>query len=92
MSSGPGENGWKWSPTGSIPGTGTGEDPAWVWDPEADDLVASLMERGLVDDVNAKQATWTTNWQALPAVLPADVRKMGRAACRERVEVSVGAV
>lgn len=74
MSSGPGENGWKWSPTGSIPGTGTGEDPAWVWDPEADDLVASLMERGLVDDVNAKLATWTTNGQALPAGLPADVR------------------
>ncbi|MBX3312835.1 MAG: DUF2236 domain-containing protein [Actinobacteria bacterium] len=73
QASGPGINGWTWSPTGSIPGTGTGADPTWVWDPQADDLVASLLDRGLVEDVNTKLAGWLYNGQALPAGLPADV-------------------
>ena len=60
---------WNWSSSGSLPGTGTGADPRWVWDPEADDLVGSLMSRGLVPEVNQLLAGWTTNAQALPAGL-----------------------
>jgi len=65
---------WTWTPAGSIAGTGTGADPRWVWDDEADPLVASLFERGLVPEVNALLRTWTRNGQPLPTGLPADLR------------------
>jgi hypothetical protein len=65
---------WNWSSTGSIPGVGTGADPRWVWDPEADDLVASLMQRGLVPQVNQLLAGWNSNFQPAPAGLPSDVK------------------
>jgi len=65
--------GWSWSPEGSIPGTGAGADPRWVWDPEADDLVKSLLDRGAVPAVNDQLRLWTTNGQTLPAGLPKDV-------------------
>ncbi|SEU21733.1 oxygenase MpaB family protein [Nonomuraea wenchangensis] len=65
---------WTWSPTGSVAGTGAGLDPRWVWDEEADPLVASLLDRGDVTQVNTLLRTWTKNGQPLPAGLPADLR------------------
>ncbi|RZS43573.1 uncharacterized protein DUF2236 [Herbihabitans rhizosphaerae] len=65
---------WNWSPTGSVAGAGKGADPRWVWDPEADPLVASLLDRGDVPRVNELLRTWTKNAQPLPAGLPADLR------------------
>ncbi|MER7367790.1 oxygenase MpaB family protein [Nonomuraea wenchangensis] len=65
---------WTWSPTGSVAGTGAGLDPRWVWDEEADPLVASLLDRGDVAQVNTLLRTWTKNGQPLPAGLPADLR------------------
>lgn len=65
---------WTWSPGGSIAGAGAGVDPRWVWDEEADPLVASLIDRGDVPRVNTLLRTWTKNGQALPAGLPTDLR------------------
>ncbi|MFI6025796.1 oxygenase MpaB family protein [Amycolatopsis magusensis] len=65
---------WTWSPTGSVAGAGAGADPRWVWDEEADPLVASLLDRGDVPMVNNLLRTWTKNGQPLPAGLPADLR------------------
>src|SRR3954452_7219729 len=65
---------WAWEPSGSIAGSGTGADPRWVWDDEADQLVGSLLDRGAVPAVNAALRNWTYNGQALPAGLPSDVR------------------
>ncbi|MCK0092580.1 DUF2236 domain-containing protein [Rhodococcus sp. HNM0563] len=65
---------WRWSPAGSIPGTGSGADPRTVWDTEADPLVASLLDRGDVPRVNQLLRTWTKNGQPLPDGLPADLK------------------
>ncbi|MFE0027158.1 oxygenase MpaB family protein [Amycolatopsis sp. NPDC059021] len=65
---------WTWSPRGSVAGAGAGADPRWVWDPEADPLVASLLDRGDVPRVNALLRTWTRNDQPLPDGLPGDLR------------------
>jgi hypothetical protein len=65
---------WTWSAKGSVAGTGAGVDPRWVWDPQADPLVASLLDRGDVPRVNELLRTWKRNGQALPAGLPADLR------------------
>ncbi|MBL1078714.1 DUF2236 domain-containing protein [Nocardia sp. 2] len=65
---------WSWSPEGSVAGYGAGADPLTVWDPEADELVAALIDRGDVPRVNAALRTWTSNGQALPAELPSDLR------------------
>ncbi|MBL7498251.1 DUF2236 domain-containing protein [Frankia sp. CNm7] len=65
---------WTWSAAGSVAGAGAGTDPRWVWDPEADPLVASLLDRGDVPRVNELLRTWTKNGQPLPAGLPADLR------------------
>ncbi|GAB2853046.1 oxygenase MpaB family protein [Actinocorallia aurea] len=65
---------WSWSAAGSVVGSGAGLDPKWVWDPEADALVASLIDRGDVPRVNELLRTWTKNGQALPAGLPADLK------------------
>jgi hypothetical protein len=65
---------WTWSPQGSVAGTGAGLDPRWVWDEEADPLVASLLDRGDVPRVNELLRTWTKNGQPLPDGLPADLR------------------
>ncbi|MDO3645392.1 oxygenase MpaB family protein [Nocardia mangyaensis] len=65
---------WTWSPQGSVAGSGSGVDPMTVWDPEADQLVAGLIDRGDVPRVNELLRTWTTNGQALPAGLPSDLR------------------
>ncbi len=69
----PGSPDWTWSPEGSIPGTGTGADPRTVWDPEVDDLVRSLLDRGAVPDVNRTLRAWTTNGQPLPPGLPSEL-------------------
>ncbi|GAA3236193.1 oxygenase MpaB family protein [Actinocorallia longicatena] len=65
---------WTWSPTGSVVGKGAGVDPRYVWDPEADAVVASVIDRGEVTKVNKLLKTWTKNGQALPKDLPADLR------------------
>ncbi|MFA1546887.1 oxygenase MpaB family protein [Actinomadura chokoriensis] len=65
---------WTWSPKGSVAGAGEGADPRWVWDPECDELVASLLDSGQVPNVNKLLKTWTKNGQALPAGLPAELR------------------
>ncbi|GGN91805.1 oxygenase MpaB family protein [Nocardia rhizosphaerihabitans] len=65
---------WTWSPQGSVAGSGSGADPMTVWDPEADDLVAGLIDRGEVPRVNELLRTWTKNGQALPAGLPSELR------------------
>ncbi|MBF6166291.1 DUF2236 domain-containing protein [Streptomyces gardneri] len=65
---------WTWSPEGSVAGTGAGADPMTVWDPEADELVASLIDRGEVPMINGLLRTWTRNGQPLPAGLPSELR------------------
>lgn len=65
---------WTWAPDGSIAGAGTGADPRWIWDEEADPLVASLLDRGAVPEVNRLLWDWTRNDQPLPEGLPADLR------------------
>ncbi|WP_067478631.1 oxygenase MpaB family protein [Actinomadura hibisca] len=65
---------WTWSPKGSVAGAGAGVDPRQVWDAEADQLVASLLERGEVTRVNTLLRKWTKNGQTLPSGLPADLR------------------
>ncbi|MFB4308529.1 oxygenase MpaB family protein [Actinomadura sp. GTD37] len=65
---------WTWSPKGSVAGAGKGADPRWVWDPECDALVASLLDKGVVPEVNKLLKTWTKNGQPLPAGLPAELR------------------
>ena len=61
---------WTWAPSGSVAGTGAGADPRWVWDEEADPLVASLLDRGAVPEVNRLLWDWNRNDQPLPAGLP----------------------
>ncbi|MBB2914553.1 hypothetical protein FHS43_005865 [Streptosporangium becharense] len=65
---------WTWAPSGSVAGSGAGVDPRWVWDEEADPLVASLLDRGAVPEVNRLLWDWNRNDQPLPAGLPADLR------------------
>jgi hypothetical protein len=73
---------WSWSPLGSIAGSGAGLDPMTVWDAAADPVVAGIIDRGEVDQVNALLRTWTKNAQALPAGLPADLRDFIESACQ----------
>ncbi|GAB2828109.1 oxygenase MpaB family protein [Actinocorallia aurea] len=65
---------WSWSPAGSVAGAGAGLDPKYVWDPEADAVVAGIIERGETAQVNKLLKTWKKNGQAIPAGLPADLR------------------
>ncbi|EGD54772.1 hypothetical protein SCNU_12827 [Gordonia neofelifaecis NRRL B-59395] len=64
---------WTWSPARSVPGRGAGTDPHQVWDPECDELVASLAERGEIPRVNKLLKGWIHNEQPLPAGLPDDL-------------------
>ncbi|MCQ4211701.1 oxygenase MpaB family protein [Streptomyces longispororuber] len=73
---------WTWSPSGSVAGAGAGVDPEWVWDDEADRLIASVIDRGDVAKVNEGLHAWTRNDQAPPAGLPQDVREFMDAARR----------
>lgn len=65
---------WTWAPSRSLAGSGTGIDPAYVWDPEADRVAESIYANGQVAQVNEALAGWRTNGQATPATLPSDVR------------------
>ncbi|TCO54222.1 oxygenase MpaB family protein [Actinocrispum wychmicini] len=65
---------WAWAPSGSIAGSGAGADPRWVWDEEADPLVASLLDRGAVPEANRLLWNWNRNDQPLPDGLPDDLR------------------
>ncbi|MDQ1038853.1 hypothetical protein QFZ75_005269 [Streptomyces sp. V3I8] len=65
---------WTWAPSGSVAGKGAGLDPEWVWDEEADPVLAAVIERGDTAKVNAALRTWTRNDQPLPAGLPTDLR------------------
>src|SRR6478752_7066862 len=65
---------WTWAPSGSVAGSGAGDDPRWVWDEEADPLVAPLLDRGAVPEVNRLLRDWTRNDQPLPEGLPEDLR------------------
>ncbi|MFE9817736.1 oxygenase MpaB family protein [Streptomyces sp. NPDC005773] len=66
---------WTWSPAGSVAGAGAGVDPEWVWDDEADPVLAAVIERGDVPNVNRLLKQWTRNDQPLPDGLPGDVRE-----------------
>jgi hypothetical protein len=65
---------WTWAPSGSVAGKGAGVDPEWVWDEEADPVLAAVIDRGDVPKVNAALRQWTRNDQPLPPGLPADLR------------------
>ncbi|HWE56556.1 MAG TPA: oxygenase MpaB family protein [Acidimicrobiales bacterium] len=64
---------WSWSATGSVAADGSGADPRYIWDADVDQIVASLIDDGQVPLVNRILADWTTNNQALPSGLPADL-------------------
>ncbi|WP_203184545.1 oxygenase MpaB family protein [Streptomyces pratensis] len=66
---------WTWSPSGSVAGAGAGVDPEWVWDEEADPVLASVIDRGDVPRVNTLLKRWTRNDQPLPDGLPADLKE-----------------
>jgi hypothetical protein len=65
---------WTWAPSGSVAGSGAGTDPNWVWDEEADAVLAAVIQRGDVPRVNQLLRSWTRNDQPLPDGLPADLR------------------
>lgn len=73
---------WTWAPAWSLPGQGSGADPHHVWDPEADDLVAGLIDRGEVPRVNDILRGWTRNAQPIPDGLPGDLRDFLQRAVR----------
>jgi hypothetical protein len=73
---------WTWAPSGSVAGKGAGLDPDWVWDEEADPVLAAVIDRGDVPKVNEALREWTRNDQPLPAGLPADLRDFMEAARR----------
>ncbi|WP_410639122.1 oxygenase MpaB family protein [Amycolatopsis sp. lyj-346] len=50
-----------------------GADPWWVWDDEADRLLAGLVDSGRVPAVNTALRSWVDNDDPLPAGLPADL-------------------
>ncbi|MFE0101562.1 oxygenase MpaB family protein [Streptomyces sp. NPDC059009] len=66
---------WSWSPSGSVAGRGAGTDPQWVWDEEADPVLAAVLDRGEVSKVNELLRAWTRNDQPLPDGLPRDLRE-----------------
>ncbi|ACU38224.1 oxygenase MpaB family protein [Actinosynnema mirum] len=73
---------WTWSPDqsvagaapGAAPGTVAGVDPQWLWDEEADPVLAAVIDRGDVPRVNQLLRGWQRNDQVLPAGLPSDLR------------------
>ncbi|MCP2252758.1 hypothetical protein (DUF2236) [Prauserella aidingensis] len=66
--------GWNWSPNRSVAGAGNGTDPHWVWDSEADPLLESLFNRGVIGKINELLWDWERNEQPLPRGLPSDLR------------------
>jgi hypothetical protein len=55
------------APTWAAP---AGTDPWWVWDDEADRLLAGLLDSGLVPAVNTAMRSWVNNNDPLPSGLP----------------------
>lgn len=65
---------WSWSPTGSVAGYGSGVDPQWVWDDGIDEIMASVIDKGQVRQVNWAMGNWVHNWQPVPWGLPSELR------------------
>lgn len=65
---------WTWSSDGSVLGSGSGADPMTVFDPEADAVLADVLDSADVPAINALLRTWTRNGQPLPAGLPNGLR------------------
>ncbi|NMO02567.1 DUF2236 domain-containing protein [Gordonia sp. TBRC 11910] len=65
---------WTWSPAGSVAGSGSGKDPRTRWDPEADPVIANVIEHHDVPRINAALRSWVRNDQQLPAGLPNELR------------------
>lgn len=65
---------WRWSPAGSVTGAGVGADPRFVWDDEADPVIARLLDSGQVPQVNQLLRSWVKNSDPLPAGLPSELR------------------
>lgn len=65
---------WTWSPSGSVVGSGGGADPLTLWDPEADPVIAAVMDHEDVPRVNHLLGTWTKNDQPIPEGLPKNLR------------------
>ncbi len=67
------------SATGVVPGWASaggataGTDPWWVWDDEADRLMAGIVDAGQVPAVNTALRPWVNNDDPLPTGLPADL-------------------
>ncbi|NUS44107.1 MAG: DUF2236 domain-containing protein [Mycobacteriaceae bacterium] len=61
---------WTWSPADSVVGRGGGADPLKVWDPEADPVMAEVIDHADVPAVNRLLATWIYNDQPVPVGLP----------------------
>ncbi len=61
---------WSWSPARSVIGSGDGADPLTMYDPEADAVLADILDNGDVPAINRALASWTRNGQALPDGLP----------------------
>ena len=65
---------WTWSPAGSVLGSGGGADPLTVWDPEADPVLAEVLDHTDVPAINRLLATWVRNDQPIPDGLPKNLR------------------
>jgi hypothetical protein len=65
---------WSWSPAGSVPGTGAGADPRHLWDPEADAVIADVIEHHDVAAINRALRGWVRNDQPIPASLPSNLK------------------
>ncbi|MCX4096868.1 oxygenase MpaB family protein [Nocardia sp. alder85J] len=65
---------WSWSPQGSVVGSGNGADPLTLFDPEADAVIADVMDHADVPAVNRLLGTWTRNGQPIPDGLPNNLR------------------
>ncbi|MGW5714906.1 oxygenase MpaB family protein [Amycolatopsis sp. NPDC003865] len=64
------------SATGVVPAwasAGTTTDPWWVWDDEADRLMAGVLDTGGVPAVNTALRPWVNNSDPLPTGLPTDL-------------------
>ncbi|MBO0853667.1 MAG: DUF2236 domain-containing protein, partial [Nocardia sp.] len=65
---------WTWSPGGSVAGAGYGKDPMHMWDPEADPVLAEVLDHEDVPAINAQLRTWVHNDQPIPGGLPKNLR------------------
>lgn len=65
---------WSWPASSSVLGAGSGADPAWVWDPQIDRIIASAIDSGQVPSINKAMRPWVDNGDAVPGALPAEIR------------------